>query len=70
MMNRVFDGRKKNCGVCGVPLGRVYFRHRELRIYLCSVCAEEFDQDDLVIYFDYRKKRNEVSIQGLNYLRV
>ena len=67
---RVFDGRKGSCGICGESLGRVYFWNRELRIWLCPYCAEEFDPSDLVIHFDFRKRPRGFLIQGLNYLKV
>jgi len=61
---------RRVCGVCGFPLGRVFYWNKALGIWVCTYCAEDFDPYDLVIYFDFRKRRNGVKIQGLNYLEM
>ena len=58
------------CGICGSPIGKVYFWHRELEMYLCPECAESFKTEDLTIYFDFRKRPIPKLIQGLNYLEA
>ena len=72
-MKRNFDPNEISCGICGAKpngKGKVFYWNRHLEMWLCPLCAEDFDPSDLTIYFDFRKKPNGILIQGLNYLEV